>query len=293
MPSRPSWEGFLKFNLISVPVKGYNAAASGGGKIGAHLLHKKCHSRIRYKKVCPVHGEVANDEIVSGYEVSKGQYVLVDADERGELKSEDDKTIAVDAFVRPEVIDPVYFSGRSYYLVPSGKVAQKPYTVLLEALRDEGRYAVAQVVFAGRAQVAVVRPCQGVLAMTLLSYESQVKAPAPFASEVEKPAVSAQERKLAQTLIEAATAEEFDLSRYKDEYTGKLAKLIESKTGKKKRSTGKAGEEPAVINLMDALRQSLTRARKGPARPPAAPGKGGKKTTSRKATRTPRRRKTG
>src|SRR5438876_4735593 len=124
---RPSWSGFLKFNLISVPVKGYNAAAAGGGKIGFHLLHKKCNSRIRYKKVCPVHGEVENDEIVSGYEYGKGQYVIVDADERGGLKSEDDKSISVDTFVAADAIDPVYFSGRTYYLLPDGKVAQKPY----------------------------------------------------------------------------------------------------------------------------------------------------------------------
>src|SRR5882757_5037595 len=115
MSARPSWSGFLKFNLISVPVKGYNAAASGGGgKIGFHLLHAKCHERIRYKKVCPVHGEVPNDEIVSGYEVSKGQYVIVDKEERSGVKSEDDKTISVAAFVQTGAIDPVYFNDRTY-----------------------------------------------------------------------------------------------------------------------------------------------------------------------------------
>src|SRR5262245_59972591 len=82
MPARPSWEGFLTFNLISIPVKAYNAAMSGGGKIGFHLLHAKCGERIRYKKVCPVHGEVANDEIVSGYEYAKGEYVTVEAGEK-------------------------------------------------------------------------------------------------------------------------------------------------------------------------------------------------------------------
>src|SRR6185295_11786849 len=146
MASRPSWAGFLKFNLISVPVKGYNAAASGGGKIGFHMLHAKCHERIHYKKVCPVHGEVPNDEIVSGYEVSKGQYVVVEKEERAGVKAEDDKTITVDTFVHPEVLHPSYFTGRSYFLVPDGKVAQKPYSVMLEGMRRRGRYAIAQVV---------------------------------------------------------------------------------------------------------------------------------------------------
>ena len=115
-------------------MKGYNAAASGGGKIGFHMLHAKCHERIRYKKVCPIHGEVDNDEIVSGYEVSKGKYVIVDKEERSGVKSEDDKTIDVDAFVPPQAIDPIFFSGKTYYLLPDGKVGQQPYIVMLEAM---------------------------------------------------------------------------------------------------------------------------------------------------------------
>ncbi len=263
MASRPSWSGFLKFNLISIPVKGYSAATAGGGKIGFHLLHKGCNSRIRYKKVCPIHGEVENDEIVSGYEYAKGQYVIVDAEERGGLKAEDDKAISVDTFVPASAIDPVYFSGRSYYLLPDGKVAQKPYGVFLEAMRDQERFAVAQVVFGGRAQVAVVRPCEGLLAMTLLSYESEVKKPAVFEGEVDKFSASAEERRLAETLIGAATNEDFDLGKYKDEYADKLAQLVKGKAKHKQRSASRGREEPAVINLMDALRQSLHRAQKG------------------------------
>jgi DNA end-binding protein Ku len=278
MASRPSWEGFLKFNLISVPVKAYNAAA-GGGKIGFHLLHRKCNSRIRYKKVCPIHGEVPNDEIVSGYEVAKDQYAIVERDERGELRTEDDKAITVDAFVEPEAVDPVYYSGRTYYLVPDGKVAQKPYVVLFDAMSARHRFAVAQVVFAGRAQVALVRPAQGILALTLLVYETEIKSPAAFAAEVEKPDVSAAERKLAETLIDASTVGEFDLGQYKDEYAGKLAKLIAGKAKTRKRAPAR-GEEPAVINLMDALRQSLNRARKES----AGTKRGGTRATGKRKT---------
>jgi DNA end-binding protein Ku len=98
MPSRPSWEGFLKFNLIAVPVKAYGVTVSGGGKIGFHLLHKKCNSRIRYQKVCPIHGEVTKDEIVSTYEYAKGQYVTVEPEEIENLRTENDKTIGIDTF---------------------------------------------------------------------------------------------------------------------------------------------------------------------------------------------------
>lgn len=288
MAARPSWSGFLKFNLISIPVKGYNAAASGG-KIGFHLLHKKCHSRIRYKKVCPVHGEVDNDEIVSGYEYAKGQYVTVDSEERGKLKTEDDKAISVDTFVLSGAIDPVYFSGRTYYLVPDGKVAQKPYGVFLDAMQEKGCSAVAQVVFAGRAQVAVVHPCAGVLAMTLLSFEDEVKKPAAFAAEVDERAATSQELQLAETLIDAATTDTFDLAHYKDDYADKLARLVGGKT-KRKQGTKRPGpQEPAVINLMDALRASLDHAKKSKA------GKASRKTAGhgRKAAPKHGTRKTG
>jgi DNA end-binding protein Ku len=288
MPARPSWEGFLKFNLLSVPVKGYNAAAGGVGKIGFNLLHKKCHSRIRYKKVCPVHGEVEQDEIVSGFEVAKGQYVVVGKEERGELRDEDDKAINVDTFVAAEAIDPVYYSGRTYYLVPSGKVAQKPYAVLLDAMRAQDRCAVAQVVFAGRGRVALVHPAGQLLAMTLLHFESELRKPTAFEEDLEKPAVSAEERKLAEMLIKAASTEELDLEQYKDEYAGKLAKLIEGKSKRKLRVSAADTEEPAIINLMDALRQSLDNTQKGKT------GKGSKKARSRsqKGSRSPSKRKT-
>jgi DNA end-binding protein Ku len=262
MAARPSWSGYLKFSLISVPVKGYNAATSGG-KIGFHMLHAKCHHRIHYKKVCPIHGEVSNDEIVSGYEVSKGNYVVVDKEERAGVKIEDDKTISVDTFVHPDALDPNYFSGRSYFLVPDGKVAQKPYGVMLEAMRERGRYAIAQVVFAGRAQLAAVHPAGHVMAMTLVSYASDLKKPEAFADEVAETAASSEEHKLAESLIDASTSEKFDLGRYTDEYAGKLSKLVEGKTKHAKKIVGAPDrEEPAVINLMDALRQSIERTQK-------------------------------
>jgi len=282
--ARPSWSGFLRFNLISIPVKGYNATTGGSGKIGFHLLHAKCHSRIRYKKVCPIHGEVGNDEIVSGYEAAKGQYVTVEKDERAALKAEDEKTIGVDTFIKSGSIDPLYFSGRSYFLVPDGKVAQKPYAVLHDAMKSESRHAVAQVVFAGRAQVAVVRPAGGVLAMSLLAYESELKKPEDFEDEVKAGSSSAEERKLAETLIEASTDENFDLSRYKDEYSTRLARLVEGKSRKRRRAVAE-DQAPAVINLMDALRKSLDR---------TGHGKNGKRHANGRASRRPHsRRKTG
>lgn len=258
MPARPSWEGFITFNLISIPVKAYSASIGGGGKIGFHLLHAKCGERIRYKKVCPVHGEVENDQIVSGYEYAKGEYVTVEAGEKAKLRDRDDKAIAIDTFVEPAAIDPIYYSGRTYYLVPNGPAAQKPYAVLLEAMQGHDRHAIAQVVFSGRGQVAVLRPFAGLLVMTLLNFESQVKQPDAFADEVANPGVSSEEQRLAATLLESATTGEFELARYKDDYAVKLAKLIEKKSHGASRQVHAQDTQRPVMDLMEALRKSLS-----------------------------------
>jgi DNA end-binding protein Ku len=262
--TRPSWEGHLTFNLVSIPVKAFNAVGATSGKIGFHLLHKGCNERIRYKKVCPVHGEVGNDDIVSGYEYQKGQYVTVEKDEKGELREKDDKAISIDTFVTPDAIDPIYFSGRTYYLVPNGPAAQKPYAVMFEAMRAHDRLAVARLVLSGRGHVAVVRPFGKLLGMTLLAFEDQVKAPAPFEAEVRPPAVSAKEKGLAEALLESATSD-FDLHQYRDDYAERLAKLVQ---GKARRKLGKAGHAPAAAtgDLMDALRKSLAQQGTAPRR---------------------------
>src|SRR6266446_1515260 len=120
MAARSSWKGFLKLSLLSVPVKAYTATAGGGSEIHLNQIHAECNSRIQYKKVCPIHGEVKSDEIVSGYEYSKGQYVLIDTDELGKLRTEDDKAINIDTFINAEALDPIYYQGKTYYLIPDG-----------------------------------------------------------------------------------------------------------------------------------------------------------------------------
>src|SRR5438874_4876826 len=257
MALRSSWEGFLRLNLISVPVKAYSAAVSGRGKIGFHLLHAKCHSRIRYKKTCPIHGEVANEEIVSGYEYAKGQYVLIDPQELSKLRPGSDKSINIDVFIRPEALDPMYFTDRTYYLAPDGKVGQKPYAVLHKVMAEENRYAVATMILAGREHVVLVRAVGRVLAVTVLSFEAQLKKPKVVEDEIPEVDVSGEEVKLARTLVEGSTAEDFDFAKYQDEYTGRVTQLIERKAAGKKVVAVRKHEEPAVINLMDALRQSL------------------------------------
>jgi len=262
MAARTSWEGYLKLNLLSVPVKAYSAAVIGDGKIAFHMVHAKCNRRIHYKKICPIHGEVPNEEIVSGYEFAKGKYVIVDPDELDKLLPENDKTINIDTFIRPGDLDPIYYGGKSYYLVPDGRVAEKPYAVLQRVMAEQERFGIAQMIFSGVERVVLLRPVNGLLVMAMLNYAEQIKKPSTFADEAPEVAVAQEELKLAETLVEASTTHRFDFAEYQDEYTGKLAKLLDDKAAGKKITPARGHEEPVVLNLMDALRKSLDRAKR-------------------------------
>jgi len=273
MAARSSWKGYLRLSLVSVPVKAYTATTTGGGEIHLNQIHADCHSRIKYQKTCPQHGEVSNDAIVSGYEFAKGQFVVIDPDELDKLRSESDKAIQIDAFIAPDALDPIYFNGRTYYLVPDGPVGQKPYVLLHEGMKELKRYAVAQVVLHGKEQVVLLRPVGKLIAMTMLDYESQIVKPATFEPEVPDQQLVPAELDLVKTLVQAQTPKHFDFAKYKDVYTEKLTKLIEAKVAGKEIVTPPAQEEAHVINLMEALKQSVARAQH---EAPAEVGEAGK-----------------
>src|SRR6185503_14317799 len=127
---RASWKGNLTFGLVSFPVQAFNARNAEQSDVHFHQLHAECHRRIRYAKMCPVHGEVTNDEIISGYEYAKGKYVEIEPEELDVLRTQTERSLTIDAFVEPDAIDPIYFDGRMYYLAPDGPVAEEPYAVI-------------------------------------------------------------------------------------------------------------------------------------------------------------------
>jgi len=262
MAARSSWKGFLKLSLVSVPVKAYTATSSGGGEIRLNQLHAECHSRINYKKTCPIHGEVSQDQIVMGYEHAKGQYVVVDTDELEKLRTEDEKAISIDVFIDPSALDPIYLSDKSYYLVPNGPIGQKPYSMLHEGMVQQKRHAIAKVVMHDKDQVVLLQPMDGLLNMSILDYDQQVTKPAAFEEEAPKQVSSPEELKLINTLIDASTDKKFDMSRYKDTYTGKLTALIEAKIQGQEIVAPPVQEHPQIINLMDALKQSVEKVQK-------------------------------
>lgn len=178
---RASWKGNMTFGLVSFGVEAFNAINREGSDIHFHQLHAKCHSRIHYEKVCPIHGPVPNDEIVSGYEISKGRYIEIDPEELDAVRTQHERALKIDAFVSPETIDPLYFDGRMYYLLPADGTAEEPYAVVTAAMEREERYGVGQVVFSGKDQVVLVRPMEGVLHMAMLNYEAEIRQPETIA----------------------------------------------------------------------------------------------------------------
>lgn len=261
MAMRSSWDGYLKLSLISVPIRAFTATVPGGGDIHFHQLHKDCGQRIKYQKVCPVHGEVSKEEIVAGYEYEKGRYVEIAPEEKAALPQENDQAINIDVFTTSEELDPRYFSGKTYYLLPDGPAGQKPYALLHHVMKDKNCQAIATVVMSGHDETVLLRPLDKLLTMTVLYYSEQIKQPDAFEEELVEQKLSVQELKLASTLVDASTADKFDFSHYKDHYTERTAKLVEAKLAGKKPEAAHKEKGPGVINLMEALRQSLDQAR--------------------------------
>ncbi len=285
MPPRSSWKGFLKLSLVSVPVKAYTASSTAG-EIHLNQLHKGTLQRIRYNKVTGDSNEpVASEDIVSGYEYAKGQYVVIDPSEIDKLRSESDRSITIDGFVDASEIDPIYLEGRTYYLVPDGPVGQKPYLLLRDVLREQGLVGVAKVVLSGREQLVQVRVIGPLLAFCILAHENKIKAVDAFRDEVEELELGDQELELTRTLVAATKIPDFDYGVYEDEYVNKLTELIRLKVEGQEIVQVQDVSQPQVLNFMEALKQSVAdlNQTEKPARKMAASAKA-KTTTTRKAS---------
>lgn len=259
---RASWKGELVLDLVSLPVAAFNAAARGESEVHFHQLHAGCHSRIRTEKMCPIHGELAPREIVSGYEFQPDLYVEVRNEELARIRSHREQVLTLEGFVDPSEIDPIFYDGRSYYLVPDDEDAVEPYAVLNAAIKNKGLYGVGEVVFSGREQLVVVRPHDGLLVMQMLNYRYQVRKPGQFIDQVTHFSPQPGELAVAEELVEAYAEEAFDIDRYRDVYEEKLRSLVNAKlAGEEIVASPEAEVQPRVINLNDALRRSVDRAR--------------------------------
>ena len=260
-----SYKGSISFGLVYIPVTLHSTIKNND--IGFNMIDKKTLSRVKYKKTCAdCDGrEVRQEDIVKGYEYEEGKYVLFDEKDFEKLKSKKDKNITIEQFVNLAEIDPLYFD-KPYYVAPTG--AEKAFSVLLSAMEEEGKAAVAKTVLGTKETLIAIRAKDGQMLLNTLFFAEEVtKNPA---KEIKNEASEAEIR-MAKTIIESMTGK-FEPEKYKDEYREKVLAAIEQKISGKEINSPRERSEGKVIDLMDALQKSLLAVKK-PAAKKAAPVK--------------------
>lgn len=260
MAARAFWQGQLRLALVSIPVEVYPATRSGAA-ISFHQIHEPSGKRIRYEKVAPGVGPVDREEIVKGYEVSKGNYVLLDEEEIESVRIESRKTLELVQFVGADEIDVLYYE-KPYFVVPTDDLAEDAYIVLREALRKTRTVGLGQLSVRGREQLVSLKPCGRGLIMEVLRYADEVQRAQTWFRDIPTRDADPELLDLASSLIEKKTAK-FTPDKYHDRYVDALHALIDKKVKAKGERTIEdpdAGDAPKggnVIDLMAALKQSL------------------------------------
>jgi DNA end-binding protein Ku len=264
---RAYWKGYLKLSLVSCPVALF-PATSDREKISFHQIHKQTGNRIRYKKVDADTGrEVDNDDIIKGYEVSKGEYIEVEPEELEAVEIESKRVIEIEQFVPKDEIDELYINN-PYYIVPDGEVGQQAFAVIREAIRKESMVALAKVVLTSREHIiALEARGKGMMGVTL-RYPYEVRKEADYFDEIENERVPKDMLELATHIVETKKGK-FQPEKFEDRYEDALKDLIKKKQKGVKIEVPKESAPSNVINLMDALRQSVKAGRGGGRRKPA------------------------
>ena len=279
------WTGALTFGLVNIPVS-LASAVRAVEKTSFRQLHKDDLTPIKYERVCPADGEVVPwNEIVKGYEYTKGKYVVVTPEELAKVKTPSSKAVEMMDFVKSDEIDSRYFD-TPYYLIPQ-KGGEKPYALLREALQNTDMVGIGKLTLRQKEHLVAVRAIGDALVLELMRFEEELVAPEDLrfpSSEEQK--VRPQEVAMAEQLI-GNLAEPFDPSKYHDEYEAKLKTLLRAKLKGKKIPDDDGGEKPERTNVLDLvarLQESLasTSAKKSAAKRPSAAKK---KTTRAKTTR--------
>lgn len=283
MAPRAYWKGYLQLSLVSCPVALY-PATSEREKIRFHQIHKQTGNRIRYKKVDADTGrEVENDDIVKGYEVSKGEYVEVEPEELEAVEIESRRVIGIDQFVPKDEIDELYINN-PYYIVPDGEVGQQAFAVIREAIRKEGMVALAKIVFTSREHViAIEARGKGMMGVTL-RYPYEVRKEEDYFDDIENERVPKDMLDLATHIVETKKGK-FQPDKFEDHYEDALKDIIKKKQKGVKIEAPKERTPSNVVSLMDALRQSVKEGRGGGRRKPAR----AHRRTAKKAGRSPAR----
>jgi DNA end-binding protein Ku len=265
---RTTWNGSVSFGLVNIPVGLAPATkpAARQSDVSFRMLHRECGTPIKQKRWCPVHErDVESDELVRGWEVAKGQFVVVeDADLEAIEQRDTSRSIDINRFVQLEEVDPIYFD-RTYYLVPAGAEAQRrPYVLLLEAMKDAGVAALGRFVLAGKEKLCLIRPMGEALALETLFVSEDVKDHAEIDEAVSTSEVREPELDLAKQII-SSLAGSFDPEELRSEYRESLRELLEAKLAGQEIAAPAEPEPTPVVDLMEALKASVAAAKKKPA----------------------------
>jgi DNA end-binding protein Ku len=263
---RTIWNGSINFGLVNIPV-GLALATKPAARqsdVSFRTLHRECGTPIKQKRWCPVHDrEVPADELVKGWEVAKGEFVFVeDADLEAIMVQDDSRAIEITRFVPLDQVDPVYYD-RTYYLAPSSNAAQRrPYVLLLRAMQETGMGAQGRFILRGQENFCLIRPRGEALALETLFVAEDVRSQVEVEEAVGETEVKDAELDLARQVIDSL-AGEFDADQLESEYRRDLRSMLESKlAGEEIKVPEPAAEEAPVIDLMEALRQSVSEAQK-------------------------------
>lgn len=287
MAARAYWKGQLRLALVSIPVEIHSATRSTPS-ISFRQIHEPSGKPIKYEKVVPGIGPINRDEIVKGYEISRGNYVLLDDEEIESVKLESKRTLELVQFVDAGEIEVLYFE-KPYYVVPADDLAEEAYVVLREALRQSGKIGLGQLAIRGQEQLASIKPCGKGLVLETLRYADEVKRATSFFADIGDIKPDKELLDLARTLIEKKSGP-FEARAFHNNYLEALHRLIDKKVKAKGKRVIEEVEEPAassrsnVIDLMAALKASVEgrpAARKTTARSTGGKGGRGGKTAAR------------
>jgi DNA end-binding protein Ku len=282
---RTNWNGSISFGLVNIPI-GLVLATEAKAKasdVSFKTLHRECGTPIRMKRWCPTHDrEVPAEELVKGWEVSKGKFVPIEDADLESIQMESSQAIEIERFVRLEEVDPIFFD-RTYYLAPaSAPAAQRPYVLLLNAMRETNMAAVGRFVLRGAEKICLIRPLGDALALETLFLAEDIRSKAEIEEAVAGIEVKEQELDLARQVI-ASLAAEFEPEQLVSEYRRNLHELLEAKLTGEEIVVSEPAEEPApTVDLMEALRASIAEAsKKKPA--PAEKASASKKAPAKRA----------
>ncbi|MGH2452565.1 MAG: Ku protein [bacterium] len=261
---RPIWKGYLTFGLVTIPIRLHTA--EDPKDIRFRLLHQPCGTPIQNRRWCPTHEAIVpSEETVRGFEVSRGRFVLLSAEELERGAPESGPALDIAQFVQLEEIDPIYFD-KSYYLAPD-EGGGKAYHLLRAAMRDSGKIAVGKVVIREKEHLVAVRPYgDDGMVMSTLFYADEIRA--LETEEIPAARIHPNERKMAVQLIEGLSAE-FQPDAFTDTYRDKVMAAIKAKEAGEAVTAASGPRPEKVVDLMDALRRSLEQARKPKPQPQA------------------------